>query len=470
MRWLYGHFLPDYLRMKQYPIITLCLVCFLCSYGQDKSQISVSNRTYFSKNEILPFWFTSNQAGKIVPDGTVLSVFDFAINSNANDSTKEIDFLWGFNFVSGISNSNYFQINQGFAGLLWKGWELKTGLIPVQTNYSGLSTANGNIIHSNNARPYPEISVSTRGFKRFPIFPDYISYSARYSEGILIDERYVDNARLHHKSFYLMFHISPVWDVEAGLEHKVLWGGLSPTFGELPGGIKDYWRYVLGTSGNEIFPETDQRNVAGNQLGSYQFKVTRKLPQLDLIFFVSHPFEEKSGLKWRNWPDNLLGLHLKFKNLNQIVTGLVYEFNNTRHQSIQGKADDPDPGNYFRHGIYRSSFTYHQRMMGSPLFFPMIFDTENAIGLQSNRFYAHHLGMQGTIPGNFRWKTMTTYIKHLGLFTTPFENPHQQISGLLELNYFEVKYNFEFGLSAATDIGNSIDQISGFQVMVKRYF
>ena len=113
--------------MEKYPLFIILIFYFNCSSAQDKILLNVSNRTYLSNDTLLPFWFTSNQSGKIVPDGPVLNVFDLEVYKKADDSSQGINFFWGFNVISGISSASYLQLNQGFAGLLWNGWELTAG-------------------------------------------------------------------------------------------------------------------------------------------------------------------------------------------------------------------------------------------------------------------------------------------------------------------------------------------------------
>lgn len=186
---------------------------------------------------------------------------------------------------------------------------------------------------------------------------------------------------------------------------------------------------------------------------------------------MSHLFEEMSGLKWRNFPDNLLGLHLSFVNKNNPVADIVYEYTNTRQQSIRNKEDDPDPGNYFRHGIYKSSFTYYQKMIGTPLFFPVVLnEDEKVTDLLSNRFFAHHIGVSGSLTHSLRWKGLFTYIKHFGLYTSPYEKTKKQLSGLLEVHYANSNSPIDLGFTIAVDSGNSFDHIIGLQVSVAKIF
>ena len=436
--------------------------------AQQDVYFRIANSTSMASDSLLPFWFTANRQGKAMPDNRLLNLTDIEVGQPYDNSGLAWTHTWGVNAVAGLGNNNYYQLNQVYAGVSWKGWELKAGRISEDIQYAGLSTTNGNLARSGNARPYPKVVIRTRDFK--PVFNKRIGFKAEYSEGILNDKRFVKNARLHQKSLYLRIELPQRWEVQAGLEHFVLWGGISPVEGKLPSGLKDYIRYITGSSGDESFPETDQRNVAGNQLGTYQIKVSKKFHAMDAVFYLSHPFEELSGLKWRNLPDNLVGMHLSFSDKNRWITDVVYEYTNTRQQSIRGTNDDPDPGNYFRHGIYRSSFTYHQQIMGSPLFFPLVLDEGIVRGLLSNRFYAHHVGLRGALTDYLQYKGVITRISHLGLYTAPFAPSRGQISGLWTLQYLNPGFPVAINLSIAADAANATNNNFGMQIGLTKEF
>jgi hypothetical protein len=458
--------------MKNHLFVLLLIFGYYHAVAQEKLEISLQNRTFIACDSLMPFWFTANQHGKVRSVGTLLNLTDLNLELPYRGNTSEVDYTLGLNALAGFGETNYYQLNQAFAGFSWNGWELKAGMFHDPDQYAGLSTSNGNLARSQNARPYPKVSFGTLKYKPVPFLEKQLSYKAEYSEGLLNDARYVKNTRLHQKSFYLRAHLSPTLDIEAGLEHFVMWGGTSPEegIGKMPTALKDYLRYISGASGDKAFPETDQRNVAGNQLGTWQFQVQKRFPEMDVSFYLSHLFEELSGLKWRNWPDNLLGLYINFLSNDQFVTDLVYEYTNTRQQSIMDRDDDPDPGNYFRHGIYRSSFTYHQQMMGSPLFFPVILQNGIARGLGSNRFYAHHLGVTGKITDQLEWKGLLTFIHHFGLYNASYEPSQKQLSGHLEVLYLNSVLPFDVGLAFAADAGKTARNKAGFQFMISRIF
>ena len=450
--------------------------------GQAQPEITFSNTTMAAWQEDLPFWFWANQNGLIAPGSKFLNLSVLGINSAKRNDPSLLNINWGTTLAGGLASANYFQFNQLYAGIEFKGWLLKAGRFHEETYYNGLSTTNGNLAHSQNALPYPKIRFSTNGFKTLPFWNQRLAFKAEYDEGILNDDRFVERARLHHKSLYLSYKPSEYWYFEAGAEHYVMWGGNSPDarYGQLPEDFKSYLRYITGSMGGEKFPQTDQLNVAGNQLGTYQLKVIRSFEKADVTFYASHPFEDFSGVNLRNLPDNLLGLSLEIKDKTGFITQILYEYTNTRQQSIRDSLyewneekeiwERMEFDNYYNHGYYRSGFTYHGKMMASPLFGPLKESDGIITGIRSNRFYAHHIGILGNLTEFVRWKGLFTSSHHLGTYTQPYEEPLNQFSVLLQLMINHPRLPFTMKLSGAADAGNQTGENSGFKLQVSKSF
>lgn len=439
------------------------------TYAQQPLQVSVQNSTIGGTDSILPFWLSANRNGMVRFDGEVMNITGLSVRQNYNESDENFQYAWGVDALAAFGKTNYSQFNQIYGRLSFKGWELAAGMFHEPTVYAGLSTTNGNLAYSQNARPLPRIMLATRDYKPMPFLNERLWFKASYSEGFLNDERFVENTRLHHKTLYLLVPIGASWELEGGLEHLVMWGGTSPveTIGSMPSGLKAYLRYITGASGDESFPGTDQLNVAGNQLGTYQFRASRKFSGLTASFYLSHPFEDLSGMNWRNWPDNLLGLHIGFDNKQQGITDVVYEFTNTRQQSIRGSWDRQEPDSYFTNGVYQSGHTYHQQVIGSPLFFPITIRDGISRGIRSNQFYAHHVGIRGNMSSYISWKGMVTYINHFGRYFSPYNPSHQQLSGLLQLHYDIPEFPIKPGLTFGADTGNVSGRNAGVELSVK---
>lgn len=463
--------------------LCICVISSFSALGQNSAKITFSNSTMGSTEDGLPFWFWANRDGMVKPGVSFLNFTDVGAEISGHfKNNKDWQYSAGTDLVGAFGSESYTQINQMFAAVDYKGWRLEGGMFRDELGFGGLSTSNGNLARSRNARPVPGIRISTSEYKPVPGLRnwDWLSFRFEYDEGFLNDERYVDDAHLHHKSLYLGIQPAENWDIQLGVEHFVMWGGTSRNekYGHLPDDFKAYLKYILGDSGGENFPETDQKNIAGNQYGTYQLKVSGKFTGYTATVNISHPFEDYSGVNWRNWNDNLIGLYLEFNDQQRFITDIIYEFTRTKQQGITGslyKWDEEKQewerlpaDNYYNHGVYNSGVTYHKMAMSSPLFFPVIITDGISRGFRSNRLSAHHIGVKGRFLPYVYWKGLATCIKHFGTYSSPYDSPEKQFSLLGELNYKNPAFPFNIGISVGADMGKDLDNCYGAQLTISK--
>ncbi|WP_297090106.1 capsule assembly Wzi family protein [uncultured Draconibacterium sp.] len=460
----------------------LILVSTFQLMGQSSYDLGVSNSGMMSSGEKLPLWLWANRDGKIANDTSLLNLSELSLSGkhNFNENTFVSG---GVGLAGGLSPAgNYFQTNTIYAGISIRDWELLAGRYYDPVEFEGLSTTNGNMARSRNARPHPRIGLRINTYKSFPFFQSFLRFKASYEEGLLDDERHVDKARLHHKSLYFRFLPSELTTIDLGLEHFVMWGGTSSSenIGQLPQSFSDYLRYITGKSGSENFLETDQINVAGNQYGTWQIKVSRTFEDFVLQLNISHPFEDMSGLRFENYPDNLIGIDLKFKEENKLISHILYEYIHTSQQSLwQDSTHLYDEGigrwrayhvdKYYTHGIYKSGATYEGKMMASPLFFPVKIVDGISRGPASTRYIAHHLGIKGQLAPQFHWMAKTTFITHKGNYSAPLDPEHRQTSLLLQLAYHPQNIPLQLKAVFAGDFGNTIENMTAFELSISYY-
>lgn len=453
---------------RYFSILTFLLIILSFTIHAQKLIISTANHTLFATDSVQPFWFVSSQHGKFAVAGPIANLTDLFIGKDHDENALAgLSASWGINGVAILSSQNDFSLNRLFASIAWKGWELKAGTFYDPVLYEGLSTSNGNMSRSGNAKPVPTIRFSNMGFKKMPFWQDWFSFKAEYDEGWLNDKRYVSHTHLHHKSLYGKFRLSSSSSLTAGFEQYVMWGGNSPVYGQLPDGWNDYWRYVFALPGKNNFPGMDQSNISGNQLGTFQFKFQKQFAEWSLTAYLSHPYEDNSGLNWRNWPDNLMGVFVDMGNEKGFVSNLVFEFTNTRHQGIRD-SKDTEYDNYYNHGVYRSGFTYQGLPMSSPLFNPVNFINNISMGFQSNRFFSFHTGVKGNFAENLSWKSMLTFVQHMGTFSAPYSEARNIFSGLVDLSWQHPGFAAEFGISAALDINSRDGKNGGIQLRMAK--
>jgi len=416
----------------------------------------------------LPFWLWANQLGRYDQNNSSvqhlgLSAYNkFQINSPLSIETgTDVDFL--------VDNSTTLRITQLYGKVNWKSASLQIGLFPDKELYGGLSTTNGNLSASRNSRPHPRIRL---GINRFiPLFFDWFAIRVFYEEGLLNDNhRYVKDTHLHRKAFFLRFGKPSGLQVIAGGEHFVMWGGTHPVYGKLQG-WKEYFQYVTGQAGDEGSLQTDQLNVLGNGYGTYQLEVNKTWNKFKMALYISHPFDDRSGMELENYKDNLIGLFFENRKENSFLQNIVIEYFHTKNQSGKYHLSEAPEGekhrrgrdDYFNHGIYKSGVTYHKMAMCSPLFAPVT-TTSNGLcsGFESTRFAGFHAGAKGYINNKLQWQGMFTYSNNFGKYNskgiTSYNPSRKLLATMAQVKYTPAKIPLSIALSLAVDHGSLFDQ------------
>lgn len=434
----------------------------VCSQNIEAGFYSVAG----SKGQ-LPTWLWANQLGVYDPYSS--SVQNFQLLAAYKTSPEKSDFVFeGQAQLNAIlADDNAFRFTELYGGINWKFLQLKMGAFSEKEAYMGLSASNGNLAYSRNARPHPRIRA---GFNRYvPIIKNWLSLYGFWEEGLLNDKRYVADTHLHHKAFYLRVGNTKTIQLTGGLEHYVMWWGTHPTVGELPG-WEDYFKYVSGSSGGENALATDQANVLGNGYGTYQFKIEKEWDAFKTSLYLSHPFEDRSGLEWQNWRDNLYGIHFQFHKENPLIEGLVLEYYHTKHQSgdyhLAPQANGNNSGrgldNYYNHSVYRSGVSYHQMAMASPLMAPLVLDEGISKGFENNSISGFHLGANGYLSSHLYWKGMLTHTSNFGRKKTggayAWEPAKNQVASLISLQWQFHKRPLVLAGSFAADRGDLFDE------------
>ena len=118
------------------------------------------NTTIISTDSLIPFWLQANRHGKIAAAGNLLNLTEVGIFRNETDDfNKSFHWMAGTHLVANAGKNGYLQLNRAYAGISLNNWQLKGGMFYDPVKYAGLSTTNGNLARSGNARPYPMIRI-----------------------------------------------------------------------------------------------------------------------------------------------------------------------------------------------------------------------------------------------------------------------------------------------------------------------
>ena len=478
--------LPHQHLMLKHSLLFILCVLTISLFAKKRNgftpEVNISQTTLVSSGSDLPFWMVSNSNGVFSLHHSGYLLFQAGLKRGLErDSLKKWGYTYGTNLVLGQAGSSDFFPNEYWLGLRYHSFILKVGAEAEPVRYGGLSSTNGKMYNSGNARPVPGLSLSTNGYIPFIFAKSWLSYRGRFEEGMLWDDQAVTGAHLHHKNLYAKAVVSPTLSVSFGLEHYVFWGGNSTVNGQQPG-FSEYFRYIFGLKGGTEATLSDQENVAGNQLGSYNLEVKKEWKNMTASFYWNHPFEDKSGMELVNLPDGLWGIHLSKKDKSALVTDFVYEYMYTLNQSgsyhLQPAPTPSDPNRrtgrgmdtYFSHGLYTSGFTHYQNMMGTPLFVPVIGADGISTGFSSTRMWMHHMGISGALGGGFFWKSMLTLSRNFGNYSAPLPNPLNECSVLAECRYLSSKLPFELKGGVAADYGSRFEHRYGGYVGIGIHF
>jgi hypothetical protein len=463
-------------------LIFFLLNCLSIKAQQNNFNYVVSLNGGLSSSETLPFWLVSNRYGA-VPNSD-FGLLNAALYSNFKKPTKDFGIAYKISATGYIADESNLLINEMYLRLQYKKWALDGGNVYDDVQWEGLSSTNGNIVKSINSRAYPGINLKTLDFVSLPFAKNWLSFQMNFANYWLIDDRFVEDANLHHSSLFLKFKLNQKFDLIAGLDHYAQWAGTSPTIGKQPNSFKDFIRIVLGQSGGSNSLEGDQLNALGNHLGAYLFQLNYYGEKSNLNFYYSHPFEDGSGMEMQNWMDGLYGLMIDLKKPEAPLSHILAEFTYTKNMS---GANPPDQGydengdkingrgldNYFNNGIYASGWTYFGKTIGSPYFTTVPVD-ENGITkgvIQGdNRFMAFNLGAKGTLKA-VHYKAMLSHVTYFGWFKNEYDPKPQQFSGLLALTLPQntQKIPFEITLETSFDTGTYAPvNFGGFLTITRR--
>lgn len=417
----------------------------------------------------MPFYFWANRMGQIPQMASTQFTTQAVATGRWYSTDQRYGFTSGLRVFHSTGNMDVTRFLEAYARFSSKYLVAGAGLYADSIQLDGLSVSNGNFISGQNAAPYFRIQLGTNGF--IPVGKRNFSIAGLWEEGYMGSGNYARNTLVHHKNLFFRWGTVEKLQFTFGIDHYAQWSGKSPTQGELPSKPMDYIRTVFSLPGGTRANASDQQNVQGNQLGQHYFIFRKSFEKTTLEARVVHPFEDFSGMVFVNFPDNLYGISVYFHK-SKLIDRIVFEGYYTKHQS--GNDIDKKTGqyrhhngrdNYFNHGTYQS-FTNKGFMIGSPLFYPLMLNSDGVVtGIENNRIWAVHSGLTGKwIKRRLEWKLMATWSNNSGTYSNIYKPTRHQLHSFAEARYNFSKFPLWIGAGVAYDNGNltsGIDQNTG---------
>jgi hypothetical protein len=285
---------------------------------------------------------------------------------------------------------------------------------------------------------------------------------------------------LHHKSLLLQAGGDLPVNIHYGLQHFAQWGGKSPNelVGKLPTNLDAYQSIFLAKEG-AYFDSTvynEGRGRYGNHIGSRIMGMDINLKKFSIGWYWQTIFEDLSGKGWRNIEDGLWGVYWQNTNTKAIITNVVAEFVNTTDQSgFMHDYFDEDSNrvvisgndNYFHNSVYRSGWTYQNRVIGTPFIQPFSETDENYF-LMNNKTRSIFVGIDGNMNEKLSFSAIFSHNINYGrnLFNrftrehwNSFDPAKRNTSFLLQVKY--KKYRHSLNLSASGQWGSLFRDSAG---------
>jgi len=468
-------------------------ICFLflffvyTAYSQDSLNYRIDLYGSASSGKYTPFWMTSNTYG-IVPlrpnNGYVRGDLAWK-HSFSNDLQLQAE----ADVVATTKQTSSFWIQQLYAAASYRNIFFFIGAKERYNSMLDKNLSMGDMTYSTNARPSPEINFAFPNYTTLPYTKGYIQFKGDFAIGKAFDNNYIlstknpgatytINTLYHHKSLFFKWEDPndhfPLFGI-IGLEHAAQWGGWVSGFGDQPSSLKDLIRIILCHDGGSDATMSDQINVLGNHLGTYNVKIGYKGKTFQAALYKQHYYEDKSGLEMANWRDGIWGGEITFFN-QTVLQKMVVEYLQTTNQSgpmhflyydwvLYPNSRGGGADNYYNNGGYLNGWSYFGRAIGNPVLTSPEYNDDHALGFKNNRMKAYHLGLEGKLSEEFSYRTLFTEMSGWGLMSKPFLTKETNFSSLLECSYhpkkqkdwhFAVQVSFDTGDMYGDDFGCSL--------------
>ena len=173
-------------------------------YAQAEFSGSVNLDGHYSSKEELPFWFYSNQRGRVSEETNIDGWINGKLNYKISEETS-LEIGGGLLYQDALKDEIF--IDELYADFKYKWLQIIAGRKQEAELYNGLSASNENILWSINSRPIPGIQFKTR-------HPIFFSSNGRFGFEALWEEYYLGNnpgaemVILHHKNLSVLYHFN----------------------------------------------------------------------------------------------------------------------------------------------------------------------------------------------------------------------------------------------------------------------
>lgn len=483
--------------LKNY-LLSLLIVLLL---GVNAQVIAQENETTYevsafgslANHSETPFWMVSNQWG-IVP---LKSGNGYGRAGVYHNQAFNNGFSWGggVDLILAAPRDKHVYIQQVYLQARYKALQLSIGSKESHVSLWNERLSSGDLAHSINARPIPEINLSISEFLSVPFTNHWLQFKGDFAlarsfdSGYLrnfvkSDQVYIEKVLWHHKSLHLKIGNTSSFPLTFafGVQHWAQWGGTSTDTKlenrKQPQSIKDFARIVLGRTGGEDSSNSSQINALGNHYGAYDFKLSFEQQDYSLHAYYQHFFEDGSGMEFKNGTDGLWGFEVNLHafpylrsvlfeymtTMNQSGTMHFISFDRDKYPGARGGGAD----NYYNNGEYVTGASYFNRGLGSPLV-PSPEYNDGQLGFNRNRGKNWHFAAEGDFSDRLSYRLRFSVMNNYGTMARPLFAMQSGTSTMVDMTYNHPSLKgWRFGGGLAFDTGDIFRDQVGFFFSIRK--
>jgi hypothetical protein len=469
--------------MKKILIILLLIINVILKIKAQKNSIfyNLGTSVSYTSQGLMPFWFRSNQYGRIPIDKGCFSITG-EIQKEYNKN-KSGFFDWGV-AAEGRANTGYksnFILIEGYAKLSLSVFEIRAGRSKEIMGLCDTTLTSGSWSVSGNSIGIPKIQISIPEYYTIPILGRLFAFKGNFAHGwfgrLPLNKedsiRHLDTY-LHQKSLYGRFGKPGwKWHLYGGFNHQVIWGNEKAYWGDVFNlSIFKTYLYVLtgrGWSGSRM----------GDELGSIDLGFEVNFKKIRLLVYRQNIYDAGALYYLANIRDGLNGLCItSIKKINKVFywDKILIELLYTKNQAGEPWSKHTPSGDedYYNHYIYINGWSYNKIGIGNPLIAPTYFTKANLPTVQyqyfnDNRVIALHAGFEGGLK-NWKLVIRATYSNNYGTYQNRDRFPlTKQFSAFLDAGR-ELKNNISIGFSGAFDVGELYYNSYGIMARISKSF
>lgn len=486
------------------------LVCAVCGMlmpihlaAEENINYDASLTVETSSGSFAPYYFAANRWGTLTQSDNVL------LNVGASrdyDLSKRVTWSYGVRAVGGRTSATAYDVfhassdpqwdiryahpaaiwlQEAWAGFKFRGVYIEGGMRQSGSPLLDDELSSGDMVHSANARPVPQIMAGFIDFQNIPFTNKWAQVKGVISYGWFVQNKWLEdhynfynyhitrNQLYSYKNIYFRSNPEKPFSVTVGAQIAGDFGGTTYHYsnGKLysveqhGSSISDYWKMLIPT------PDNGDDFYEGALLGSWDFQARYHLRSgHELKAYFQWLWEDGSGMSKHNGWDGLWGVEYKSDNPWWIDGAVIEYLDLTNHSGpihyaphFQG-ADIPyqstGADNYYNSGYY-NAYTNLGMGLGNAMVMSPIYNRDGYPQFLLNRVKGVHVALRGTLSDNVTYKVKFGWRKALGTSYEPLQAPVHSTMLMAEASWRipQVKglqLTGAFGLDHGEMPGNSV--------------